>query len=385
MRNFGTLYGYELRKILCRKLTVIVLAAMFLLNLGLNAAEFVASSKLVSDADSGLVGRELDDTLLEEMRQGMEVQTATGENGEIIITSAKVIDPAYSHLWKYLKMIGGNDSKAYNMTAEKLTDIFDGVIRSAMDSQKLTDSERAYWDALRAEQPTLPQYGREGGWGNALVNLYMMNFLIVITIAATLSGIFSDEYTLRTDALVFSSNNGKKRLSRVKLLAGMTVGFLEAVFMIAESSAIQFIVYGGVDFKTSVQFYYGPSAMDLTAGQSLLICVGILLLMSLLYSALTMYLSQLVRNATIPMGAMALLLILSMLNPPERFRLLSQLSGYMPATFPGNWTFTDYRLVTLFGHPFTILQMMPILYVLLTALLAVALCRNYRRVQIGGR
>ena len=385
MNNFGTLYRYELRKILCRRLTVLALAVMFLLTLGLNAAEYIVGRKLANDADSVLVGRVIDDALLDEMRAALSVTTATDENGETVIISAELTDDTYRHLWSYLEQIGGNESKAYHMTEEKLIRTFRGVIDEALKNERLTENEIAYWNE-RSEQTAIPpRYGREGGWGDSLVNLYMTNFLVLITIAATLSGVFADEYNLRTDALVFSASNGKKRLSFIKFLAGLTAGLLEAVFLLVEGTAIQFLVYGGVDAETSIQFYFGPSAMDMCAKPALLLCAGIFLLIALFYSTLTMLLSQVFRSATVPIAAMALLLFLSMLNVPHRFRVISQLWAYAPATFPGSWTFTDYRLVTIFGHSFNILEVMPVLYVLLIVLLAVILYRSYCRTQIGGR
>ena len=385
MNNFGTLYRYEIKKIFCRKLTAIILAVMFLLTLALNAAEYMVGRKLANDADSVLVGRVIDDALLDEMRSALSVTTATGENGETVIISAELADYTYGHLWSYLKQIGGNESKAYNMTEEKLTRTFRSVIDEAFKNERLTEDEIAYWNERCEKTAIPPRYGREGGWGDSLVNLYMTNFLVLITIAATLSGVFADEYSLRTDALVFSASNGKKRLSFIKFLAGLTAGLLEAVFLLVEGMVIQFLVYGGVDAETSIQFYFGPSAMDMRAKPALLLCVGIFLLIALFYSVLTMLLSQVFRSATVPIAAMALLLFLSMLNVPHRFRVISQLWAYAPATFPGSWTFTDYRLVTIFGHSFNILEVMPVLYVLLIVLLAVILYRSYCRTQIGGR
>ena len=385
MNNFGTIYRYELKKILCRRLTVLALAVMFLLTLALNAAEYMVGRKLANDADSVLVGRVIDDALLDEMRAALSVTTATGENGETVIISAELTDYTYNHLWSYLKQIGGNETKAYNMTEEKLTKTFRGVIDEAFKNERLTENEIAYWNAHCEQAAIPPRYGREGGWGNSLINLYMENLLIVITIGTTLSGVFAGEYAQRTDALVFSSRGGKRRLAAVKLLAGITVGFAEAVFLIAEGTLIQFLIYGSVDADTSVQFYYGPTVMDMSAKKALLICIALLLLFSIFYSALVMYVSQLFRNATVPMAVMALVLLLSMINPPDRFRVLAQIASYMPAAFPGSWTFTDYRLVTLLKHSFNILEVLPVLYTLLIAFLAIILYRSYCRTQIGGR
>ena len=382
MNNFGTLYRFELKKILTARFTVIVLLGMLLLTLVLNATEFIAGSRLVTDADSVLVGRELDDVLLDEMRAAIDAELATGANGETVVINAAVRDETYSHLWDYLRLYISNRDRAYSMTRTDLEKIFHDVIENGLTKQCLTDDECSYWENRRARQTIPPVYGREGGWGNSLVNLYMENFLIVITVGATLSGVFASEYTLRTDALLFSSRNGKRRVHLAKLLAGITVGLAEAVFLIGESTLIQFLIYGSVDADTSVQFYYGPLLMDMPTKRALLLCIGILLLISVFYSVFVMCLSQLSRNPTVPMAAMALLMLLSMLNPPDRFRVLAQLASYMPATFPGSWTFTDYRLLPLFGAPLNLLQLLPLLYAVLTVLLIALTRSSYKRYQV---
>ena len=385
MNNFGALYRYEIKKIFCTRLTLIMLTVMFVLTLGLNAAEYIVGRRLASDADSVLVGRELDDAMFDEMRAAIDADLATGENDEIIVTSARVQDETYARLWSFARLVSRNDSEAYRMTRETLEKTFNNTIDDALTKQGLTDGERTYWEGCRASLTIPPRYGREGGWGNSLVNLYMENLLMLITIGTTLSGVFAGEYAQRTDALVFSSRSGKRRLAIIKLLAGITVGFAEAVFLIAEGTFIQFLIYGSVDVDTSVQFYFGPTLMDMSAKRALILCVALMLLFSVFYSALVMCVSQLFRSTTVPMAVMALVLLLSMFTPPDRFRILAQLADYMPAAFPGEWTFTTYRLVTLFGHSFNILEVLPVLYVLLIVLLAVMLYRSYCRTQIGGR
>lgn len=385
MNNFGTLYRYEIKKIFCTRLTLIMLSVMFVLTLGLNAAEYIVGKRLVTDADNVLVGAELDDAMFDGMRAAIDADIATGENGEMIVTSARVQDETYARLWSFVRLISRSDSEAYRMTRETLEKTFNDTIDDALTKQCLTDGERAYWENRRASLTIPPLYGREGGWGNSLINLYMENLLMLITLGTTHSGVFAGEYAQRTDALVFSSRGGKRRLAIIKLLAGITVGFAESVFLIAEGTLIQFLIYGSVDADASVQFYFGPTLMDMSAKRALLLCIALMLLFSVFYSTLTMCVSQLFRSTTVPMAVMALVLLLSMFTPPDRFRILAQFADYMPAAFPGEWTFTTYRLVTLFGHSLNILEVLPVLYVLLIAALAVMLYRSYCRTQIGGR
>ena len=113
--------------------------------------------------------------------------------------------------------------------------------------------------------------------------------------------------------------------------------------------------------------------------EAFLICVGIMLIISLFYSVFAMLISQVFRNSTAPIAIMAVLLICSMLNLPGSYRLIAQIASYLPATFPGSWTFTDYRLLSLFGLRLNILQVLPLLYSLLIITLAVVTGVNFSR------
>jgi len=212
-----------------------------------------------------------------------------------------------------------------------------------------------------------------------LVNMYMANFFIMIAIAGSLSGVFSDEYSFRTASIVSSSSKGKERLAYAKTAAGCTIGLLEALIIIIGNCASQFILYGASDFNASTQLVFGPSVLDMPAGKACLICLGILLIISLFYSIFTMLMSQIFRNTTIPIAIMTVLLICSMLNPPNEYRFISQLASYLPATFPGSWTFTDYRLISILGMKMTIIDVLPALYGILSVFFAVIIYFSYRK------
>lgn len=385
MNNFGTLYRYEIKKILGRKLTLIVFIVVFGLLAAVNAAEYVAVRNEPECNDDSIVGRELNDVLFDEMREGIIPEMMTDSMDNVEVRDVTYGDSTFRNLFKYLLNCCGNNTKAYNVSEAELKKRFNEIIDYAYEDFRLTSGEIAYWEAKRADISELPLYDKSAGWSNSIVNLYMANFFILITIGSTLSGIYSDEYSLRTDAIVFASANGKKRLSPVKFLAGCTVGLAETVFIILANSGLVFLLYGAADHDASIRLVYGPTLMDMPVRKAFIICAGILLVIGLFYSVLCMLLSQVFKNPTAPIAVMAVLLICSMLNPPNSFRIISQIASYLPATFPGSWTFCEYRLLNIFGLRLNNIQAMPLLYFSLVIILAVLTGASYKKTEIKGR
>ena len=222
MNNLGTLYRFEMRKILRRRITVVVLAVVTLIMIAMNIGEYIAGGRAANTEEKALVGRTVDETLLSEMREAIEPKRATMEDGETVSIGISVKNKTYAPLMDYLFMLGGNYDKAYNMTEEKLYSTFDGVIDTALEEQHLRDKELEYWEDRRAEQPEKLRYDEiQNGWGDSVTIIYVVSLLTLIAVAATLSGVFSEESSLKTDALIFSSRNGKKRLMTVKFLLNL--------------------------------------------------------------------------------------------------------------------------------------------------------------------
>ena len=378
------MYRFEVRKILRRKITAIALAVVSLLMVAMNIGEYVAGTKVVNKEEQALVGRLIDDILLEEMRQAVEPKTVTTEDGNQIAIGISIKDPAYQPLMDYLTTIGGNIDKGYYMTEAELAKRFNGIVDEALRDQYLTDEETAYWQA-RWESSLLPlTYGKiQNGWGDSVNIIYVVAILAMITIAATLSGVFSDERQLRTDAVIFSSRNGKNRLVTAKLLAGATVGMLETLIILFVCVATEFAISGFGGGEASVQFFVGPTAMDMPIHKVFWIYVGIMLLIGLLLSVFAMCLSQLTRNSIAVIAIMMGLWLVSMLTLPYSWRLISQASSYLPVTFLGSWVFSDYRTIHLFGHLFPILATAPVIYLVLSALMGWVTKRSYGKYQVS--
>ena len=383
MNNLGTLYRFEVRKILRRKITVIAMIAVSLLMVAINIGEYVAGSKIVNKEEQILVGRAVDDKMLDEMRAAVEPKTVTLDDGTQMAIGMGINDPAYQPLMEYLRTIAGNIDKAYNMTEADLEKRFDGVIDEIIREQHLTDSEIKYWQAKRAQSPMPLTYGKiQNGWGDSVCILYVVSILSMISIAATLSGVFSDEAQLHTDALLFASRNGNKRLMTAKWLAGITVGMLETLVILLVSVGTEFAISGFGGGEASVQFFVGPTAMDMKISTAFWTCSGIMLVIGLLMSAFAMCLSQVFGNSVAVIASMTVLWLVSMLSPPYSWRLISQACSYLPVTFIGSWVFSDYRMVNLFGRLFTILQAAPVVYLILTVILSGLTKASYDRYQV---
>ncbi len=383
MHNLGTLYRFEVRKILRRKITVIAMIAMSLLMVSINIGEYVAGSKIVNKEEQILVGRAVDDKMLDEMRAAVEPKTVTLDDGTQMAIGMGINDPAYQPLMEYLRTIAGNIDKAYNMTEADLEKRFGGVIDEIIRDQHLTDSEVDYWQAKRAQSPMPLTYGKiQNGWGDSVCILYVVSILSMISIAATLSGVFSDEAQLHTDALLFASRNGKKRLMTAKWLAGITVGMLETLVILLVSVGTEFAISGFDGGDASVQFFVGPTAMDMKISTAFWTCSGIMLVIGLLMSAFAMCLSQVFGNSVAVIASMTVLWLVSMLSPPYSWRLISQACSYLPVTFIGSWVFSDYRMVNLFGRLFTILQAAPVVYLILAVILSGLTKASYDRYQV---
>lgn len=102
----------------------------------------------------------------------------------------------------------------------------------------------------------------------------------------------------------------------------------------------------------------------------------------LLMSIFAMCLSQLCKSSVAVIAIMMGFWLISMLNPPYSMRIVSQAASFLPVTFLGSWTFSDYRMIGLFGHMFNILQIAPMLYLILSVIFARITRISYNKYQV---
>ena len=212
MKQIRTLYFFELKKIVDRKITWMIGGVIILLCIFLSFADLLSSSVYVGDVSiSGyeamkinreyarnLKGRVIDDTLLQEMAdsypEGIEnegraiindrtngtvgaITESTEENGERKVY-AEQLDPQsfineYEPIYSFMCNVVENE--ILGTSEEELYDERAMVISQNRTDQMLTEEELNFWEEKSAQIKTPFTYEYAEGWGNIWTYAYTVN------------------------------------------------------------------------------------------------------------------------------------------------------------------------------------------------------------------
>lgn len=405
---FGTLYRYELKKILTRPYILLLLLAMVGVTIFLNVKPLLAQEEVAyAEEDGTLVfdtvsryeaiqlerrfsqedtGCLLDDEAALEMRElNRSYQESATVPTFILLNRFLVQDGIaityFNPLWDGTDQMADLTYKAIAYTQEE-----------EYQNQRLTQEEINYWKEERAEIDTPYTLGYAKGYSGILRLAYWLNLMVLPFVFVCLCGSFSDDHVYKTWPILTSSKHGRKSLALARLAAGETLAGGAILMLFAITAAIQFWVHGAQGANTPIQLLELESVLlgypdvrlcdssrAMTAGQGVLVTIGMSLLIILFAGALAMLLSKLFRRA-IPALALPLGLLLGSLfleSPLFYFygpdRIYTQIWSYVPIHRMSPEFLLDERLVSLGGIQLESITVSFCLYGLL-ALLAMALC-----------
>jgi len=399
MKNFGTIYRYELKKLLNRKFTwimVLVLAA-FMAYIARPVSNSGGAQFSLTDRDGNTVSeyisvaeqRKLIDKGEQRInRQVMDeqffqnVREASTGNGQYIIQENLDLD-------SYFYLVDSSYYEPYTMIAHQAG--LDPAETSAEDFYRSrqetierqyggrTGGEIAYWQDMEAQVEKPFVYRYISGYQDILADVFGLSNVIPLVAAVCLCGVFSEEKRTRADALIFSSKQGRFPQYLAKVLAGVTV-ILAAMLLVIGADAVTILLTQGWDgFDAALQLENLNSSLPISIGQATLTMLGLLLLYGLLCGGVTMLFSAVTQNTVAALSAPVLLMICQ-----AWLRLDVQAAEYLPNqlfnTIP---SLRNMNLVNVFGCYLNNLQFGLILYVGL-ALTLLALCwLGWRRSATG--
>ena len=386
MSKFSDLYVWELKKIWRRRITKIALTIMAVLA----ALSILGDILFVEDADeaddhvSGLAriqqtaeysrsisGRVIDDTMLDDMRAAID----TSEDAAM----------QYEGLYQYLWDLYGSDDKVYQSDAKTMYEERLAGVHRLWDLQYLTDGEKQYWE--QKEQTISPfQWQYTDGLTQIIISENVLNMLLLFLLAICLPGVFAEEHVRKTDQLILCSRFGKRKLYGAKMLAGITFGVLSAVLLVAITCILSIAIYGADGFGACMQTRVAECSWTMTMGQAAIMAMLLVLVLSILYSVLTMFLVELLQNSVAVLGLLTGAFFLGLIvRPPYRLELLSRLYALLPSSAIMDRMLTYDQLYHIAGRYLTSWQMMFVVYAVAAVLMAWCGKRLYQRYQITGR
>ena len=415
MRNFFTLYGYELKKIVKRRIALItmgILTAVVLyvniagpLNtthswsdnegnrISMNGFEWIADQKVKTEELNGQI---LDDALLDKVkdayknvyRQEYNVQTDDGsgygysqtingiftDDGEESDEEKRAAEKKrdiYKPIYDYIQRVTGLYDNVHNIDAGSLYQARqEYLLEQEWAHLMMTDAEKEYWMEQEDDIERPFTYNYAGSWNQMLGDFIYINMILVLAITICLSNIFSDEHLKRTDQQILCSKHGKGRFFFAKIAAGLTFGVICSALIFLVFVVSDICVYGPEGSSVVIQLYRPLCSRGLTMGQTVFLLGGICIILGIVYSILTMFLSDAVKNAVAVMAIMTGGMLLTMLiQIPYQRRFVSQVYSLLPTRILNVEQLWDGRLLTIFGLHFTNYQTAVILYIVIGALL----------------
>lgn len=385
MRQFFTLYRFELKKIFQKRYVPALLALCIALTVFLNVRPLLGEQTVayvdeqqqfhfeaVSNYEAIQLerrfaredaGKPLDNeavwTMQEMNRRYQEIYNQYAPDLTCVLLN-------HSLVFETLRRTGVNPvAEHIEYPADYAYQNLERGREEEFSSQLLSQEEIAYWEreGTRLTTPFVMEY--TGGWQGILEKASWLNLMALVFALISLCSSFSDDDAYKTRPLLASAAHSRMPLTLARLAAGVSLACGCVLLLFGLTAAIQFFVHGAGGAQMPIQLlelesdqkgigdvYLSYSCRDMTAGQAVLVTVGMSLLIALFAGALSMLLSKLLRRG-VPALALPLgLLLLSMIFEPPFYyydRVRAQIWSYMPIQRLYQTFLADERLVSLGG------------------------------------
>ena len=394
MKNFGTLFGYELKKIWMRPMTwaaVLVFCAAFV---AITVQPFFRSGGATftaTDADGSEIRQFL--TAGEQYRRRVEgARLLSGQPmDEAFFRTAREtipLDGEYFEKEGYFLLIDPSYRDFYaefgewlNGTAEHYYTVRQNGREQSW--QRLTEEDAAYWRKLEAQvekpfvyQPVLGPRMLMNMLGSAGLELFLP-----LLAGLCLCDLYAQERRTRAGALIFSSPRGRRCLYLAKTLAGAVSAVAAVLLVVGAGGLANLLFYGPYGYDGAIQIspWLWHSSLPITMGQGILILLGLLLAYALVCGAATALASIWSGSGTAAMAISVGVMIAAMTLD----RTQTGWWEFMPANLVDERGLSSLQVTRLFGVQLNILQSGLLLYLLLAFVLAF-LCRpGWRRSAAG--
>ncbi|MCM1221058.1 MAG: hypothetical protein NC548_41905 [Lachnospiraceae bacterium] len=251
MQNFMTIYQYELKKIVRRKMVWITLLICILciamVTLSRITGDYYVDGTVVDTHyhmfqvdkryQQALSGRAVAQELLEEMTAAYAKIPATAERyslTEEYQTYARPYSAICNLVWVWIE-----EHPFYNSWKADEQALYESRAKILEDTWQelfLSETEKEFWRTKEAEIEKPFVYFYHEGYLVALREFVIVGLLLLLFTSVSMSVVFTEEHVRRTDQIILSSAKGKDSAYWAKILAGISVsdrlwyGFIDSDF-----------------------------------------------------------------------------------------------------------------------------------------------------------
>lgn len=399
MNPFKTIYRYELKKLLKRKLvwitfSVCIAFIIVMVVIQMTGSYYVEGKLMGRQYDLFLVdreyqralsGREIDQELLEEAVMAYRKIPSTTMH-YMLTEEYQTYARPYSAIFYLIQAWTRSSATSWEPDEKTFYAARTKRLETSWQELFLSETEKEFWRKKEAQLHTPLTYYSHKGYLMSLEAIATIGVLMLMLVSICLSSVFAEEHSRKTDQLVLSSAKGKSTVYWSKLLAGITVAVACSVLMAVLTVASLLLLYGSEGFQTPLQLEFHTYSYPLTIGQACLIVYGMLIITAILMSVSVMVLSEALHSGIAAMAiTMGFIIAGGIISIPDQYRVIAQLWDCLPISFLATWNIFSVRPITILGHCATSWQFVPIVYLLCSVMIAVAGKRVFERYQVTGR
>ena len=408
MKNLGTLFGYEMKKLWKRPMTwiaVLIFSAGMVYYAPIPLYHYDDTFTVVL-ADGQTISRQV--TVEEQDRVSIEAprllsgqvmdeeffQRAQDIRSKLASTE---LDTNLTGAYAYFQLVDPTYLGAYQLLGLKdnylhRLDRFRENVESSWGNH-LTEEEISYWERME-EQIQQPFIYEPTDAPNRLFDvLGTMGIFIPVLVALCVCDLFSQEHRARTYPQIFASRQGRKYLFLAKILAGGVTSMLAAMAVgaVIGSSLIR---YGTWGWGAAIQLcrYMLSCSFPITAWQGILILTGMILVYALLCGALISVVSlwsgsgvaALAVGAALVGGQMLLVQMMSALDAFLTLPVVTAALYYLPMGLVNAAALNVRPLKYFFGLPLNPIQAGMLVYLAVSAVLSAVCWLGWRRKAVSG-
>lgn len=251
------------------------------------------------------------------------------------------------------------------------------------DGQELGSNDEEINEWLKEydsiEKPIKYYYAQS--YANILDVWFFVGWVLFFNIAIALAGVFADEKTFRTDAILLSTKRGRIALCVSKVLAGITVALIEALILVGGLFTVMFVFFGKGGAQGMIQNMIPSSPWNITIGRMTGLYVLLAIVTTIMFALTNMLVSYLTHSAVATMAGHAAVLFVGLFNVPSKLGILAKLWQLRPTMALHYGTFCNtYRYGKMNNVEAALL-----IYGVCIAISVAILILSYRKSQIESR